>query len=141
MKITISMAPYPPRLESKCMYLYTWILFQFLKASQFILRMGFRLSNLYALTMDRNQFRGTIPETFGNLQNIQYLSFGDNAFTGSLPDSFAQLTNLGMSKLQNRIISIYRCESSSSSVVHLFTVVRLFIRCSNPNKRYLVTVM
>jgi len=55
-----------------------------------------RLSNLYTLTMDRNKFIGTIPESFGQLRNMIFLSFGDNAFTGTLPVSMVQLTRLGM---------------------------------------------
>ncbi len=46
--------------------------------------------------MHRNQFTGSIPQSFGQLKNMMFLSFGDNIFTGTLPDSFAQLTKLGI---------------------------------------------
>ena len=55
----------------------------------------FRMTNLYALTMEKNRFTGHLPNEMGLLSNVMYLSFGDNLFSGTIPLSFQNLTHLG----------------------------------------------
>lgn len=39
---------------------------------------------------------GPIPESLGELDDLRYLSLDGNNFSGSIPDVFHELTNLGM---------------------------------------------
>jgi hypothetical protein len=46
------------------------------------------------LDLSRNMFRGTIPESIGNLQSLQSLSFALNQLTGALPTSILRLSSI-----------------------------------------------
>lgn len=52
------------------------------------------MSSLKFLFLANNQFSGSIPSAYGNMQGLQALDLSNNQLTGSIPPSFGQLTNL-----------------------------------------------
>ncbi|KAJ4849659.1 hypothetical protein Tsubulata_019854 [Turnera subulata] len=46
------------------------------------------------LSLSRNQFTGTIPDTLSTLTQLEDLSFHNNLLTGEIPDAFQQLRSL-----------------------------------------------
>ncbi|KAK8706270.1 hypothetical protein V6N13_049843 [Hibiscus sabdariffa] len=51
-------------------------------------------SRLRLLDLFRNQFRGSVPASLGNLTRITSLYFGSNLFEGQIPDVFGNLNKL-----------------------------------------------
>ncbi|KAK9681644.1 hypothetical protein RND81_10G017500 [Saponaria officinalis] len=60
---------------------------------------------LQKLTVEDNQFTGTIPKTLGNLKNLQSLVLAANFFNGTLPETFANLKNLTELRLNGNAFS------------------------------------
>ena len=52
------------------------------------------LPKLQGLTLDDNNFTGSIPAALGNLRELKYLHLGYNDFSGSIPATLGNLTKL-----------------------------------------------
>ena len=57
------------------------------------------MSSLESFDIQNNHIAGPIPETLGELENLKYLSLDGNNFSGTIPDIFYQLNKLGTSTL------------------------------------------
>jgi Leucine-rich repeat (LRR) protein len=51
------------------------------------------LDGSVTITISKNHFLGSVPETFGNLTKLRECSINNNLVTGSLPSSMARLIN------------------------------------------------
>ncbi|KAL7197924.1 hypothetical protein ACSBR2_020447 [Camellia fascicularis] len=60
--------------------------------------------NLSLLNLQRNNFHGTIPQTFGNASMLQELDISHNGLQGVLPRSLANCTNLEILNLGHNFI-------------------------------------
>ena len=63
------------------------------------------LSNLTLLNLRNNQLTGAIPESIGKLTNLSKLFLSFNQLTGPIPESFSNLTNLFSLALDNNQLS------------------------------------
>ena len=63
------------------------------------------LDSLQTLTLNYNQFTGSIPSSFGNLHQLQTLDLSYNNFTGNLPTTFNHLDSLNTLNLSHNNLS------------------------------------
>ncbi|XP_039070981.1 receptor-like protein 6 [Hibiscus syriacus] len=77
-----------------------------------------RSSPLMFLDLWGNDFRGSIPESLGNLTKLTYLEFGDNNIQSKIPDVFGNLNKL-------TYLSLCLCNFSGQLPSSLFNLTQL----------------
>ncbi|XP_052878639.1 probable leucine-rich repeat receptor-like serine/threonine-protein kinase At3g14840 [Gossypium arboreum] len=94
----------PPSL-SKPLYINTVILHRiYLKG---IIPHEWAALKLETLSLENNQFSGTIPPEFGRLVNLEYLTLNANYLTGKFPSSLANL-RISSNNFTGKIPNIFR---------------------------------
>ncbi|KAI3850063.1 hypothetical protein MKW92_032284 [Papaver armeniacum] len=51
-------------------------------------------SKLTSISLDQNQFSGSLPDQLGSFKNLEHLSFVANSFSGQIPSSLGELSSL-----------------------------------------------
>ncbi|KAK4596308.1 hypothetical protein RGQ29_014371 [Quercus rubra] len=75
-----------------------------------------KYQNLVSLSIEKNFFKGKIPNSIGKLQKLERLMVTDNLFSGEIPDIFSNLTwlyelDMANNRLSGRIpMSIATCQ-------------------------------
>ena len=82
--------------------------------------------------MQNNHISGPIPKSLGDLEELRYLSLDGNNFSGTIPDVFYNLLHLGTSS--SRMMSAIECQHHFSLFLLSFSLVeRAFLNFNDFN--------